>query len=196
MDPLFIGNHIAVDFLNTSLQPDGEPIELLADGKTLLAWLQAAGVIDLDEGARLQRKLGAQGLTAAATEARKFREWVRGWLLRWRTAPNRDYAAEVTQLNRWMEKADVHDAVVRSDEGFVLHTRFRVDSIDALLGLLATHVAELITQEAPELLKSCAGSGCTLWFLDRTKAHRRQFCSAATCGNRAKVAAFRERQRE
>jgi predicted RNA-binding Zn ribbon-like protein len=54
----------------------------------------------------------------------------------------------------------------------------------------------LITQEDASLLKSCSGSGCTLWFLDRTKAHRRLFCSATACGNRAKVAAFRQRQRE
>jgi predicted RNA-binding Zn ribbon-like protein len=46
------------------------------------------------------------------------------------------------------------------------------------------------------VLKWGAGAGCTLWFVDRTKAHRRIFCSATTCGNRAKVAAFRQRQRE
>jgi predicted RNA-binding Zn ribbon-like protein len=33
------------------------------------------------------------------------------------------------------------------------------------------------------------------WFLDQTKAYKRRFCSAAVCVNRAKVAAFRERQR-
>ena len=48
-------------------------------------------------------------------------------------------------------------------------------------------------QEDPALLKACAGADCTLWFMDRTKAHRRMFCSATACGNRAKVAAFRRR---
>nr|WP_254214234.1 CGNR zinc finger domain-containing protein [Burkholderia multivorans] len=32
-----------------------------------------------------------------------------------------------------------------------------------------------------------------LWFLDRTKSHRRRWCSKALCGNRQKVAAFRRR---
>ena len=41
-----------------------------------------------------------------------------------------------------------------------------------------------------------AGGDCSLWFLDRTKAHTRLLCSAAACGNRAKVSAFRKRQRE
>ena len=48
----------------------------------------------------------------------------------------------------------------------------------------------------PALIKRCAGTDCSLWFVDRTKAHGRMFCSAAACGNRAKVAAFRQRQRE
>jgi predicted RNA-binding Zn ribbon-like protein len=52
-----------------------------------------------------------------------------------------------------------------------------------------------VARENASLVKQCAGPGCTLWFLDRTKAHARRFCSAAACGNRAKVAAFRERQR-
>jgi predicted RNA-binding Zn ribbon-like protein len=44
-------------------------------------------------------------------------------------------------------------------------------------------------------VKRCEGAECTLWFVDRTKAHRRRFCSATACGNRDKVAAFRARQR-
>jgi predicted RNA-binding Zn ribbon-like protein len=56
-------------------------------------------------------------------------------------------------------------------------------------------IASLVATEPPALVKRCAGPGCILWFVDRTKAHRRVFCSATVCGNRAKVAAFRERQR-
>jgi predicted RNA-binding Zn ribbon-like protein len=56
-------------------------------------------------------------------------------------------------------------------------------------------IAALITKEQPSLVKDCAGSTCTLWFLDQSKAHRRLFCSPSACGNRAKVAAFRDRQR-
>jgi predicted RNA-binding Zn ribbon-like protein len=63
----------------------------------------------------------------------------------------------------------------------------------ALLGPIALELARLVTHEDPALVKACAGAECTLWFLDRTKAHRRTFCSATACGNRAKVAAFRRR---
>ena len=60
---------------------------------------------------------------------------------------------------------------------------------EALLALTAGAVSSLIAHEDPALVRHCAGRNCTLWFVDRTKAHRRIYCSAAVCGNRAKVAA-------
>jgi predicted RNA-binding Zn ribbon-like protein len=196
MQPLFIGSHLAADFLNTAFEPFGEHVEVIGDGKALLEWLQAAGVMDAEQAARFARKLGAKGVDAAATEVRKLREWARAWLTRWRSAPVRDYLAEIEHLNDLLESLSVRHEVTRTKEGLERVTRFQIESSDELLAVLASAIGDLVTQEDPTLLKSCAGDGCTLWFLDRTKAHRRMFCSAAGCGNRAKVAAFRERQRE
>jgi predicted RNA-binding Zn ribbon-like protein len=196
MQPLFIGSHPAADFLNTAFDPHGEHVEIIGDGKSLLEWLQAAAVLDADQSARLARKLGARGLDAAAAEVRKLRESTRAWLTRWRAEPGRSYSAELASLNKLLESLNVRREVTRTKEGLELVTRFEIESVDELLAVLASQIADLLTQEDPSLLKSCAGDGCTLWFLDRTKAHRRVFCSAAACGNRAKVAAFRERQRE
>lgn len=44
-------------------------------------------------------------------------------------------------------------------------------------------------------LKECAGDGCTAVFYDRSKNHSGRWCSMSTCGNRAKVRAWRERRR-
>jgi predicted RNA-binding Zn ribbon-like protein len=44
-------------------------------------------------------------------------------------------------------------------------------------------------------LKECAGQDCTAVFYDRSKNHSGRWCSMATCGNRAKVRAWRERRR-
>jgi predicted RNA-binding Zn ribbon-like protein len=44
-------------------------------------------------------------------------------------------------------------------------------------------------------LKTCADEGCRAVFYDRSKNHSGRWCSMATCGNRAKVRAWRERQR-
>jgi predicted RNA-binding Zn ribbon-like protein len=44
-------------------------------------------------------------------------------------------------------------------------------------------------------LKECAGEDCNAVFYDRSKNHSGRWCSMSACGNRAKVRAWRERQR-
>ena len=188
MKPLFLGGHPALDFLNTLATPRGERMELLGDGAALAAWLESAGLVN----AASARKLD---LDTAAAEARKLREWARDWIARWRSAPKASYDAELRRVNRMLEPARRYAELVRVPGGFELRQRDRVESNDELLALLAAQIAALVASESPALVKRCEGAGCSLWFVDRTKAHGRRFCSAAACGNRAKVAAFRERQR-
>ena len=195
MRPLFVGSHRAVDFLNTAFAPQGAPVETIGDAKAFLAWLVDAALLDEATASRLVRRFGIKAVDTAAEESRGVREWARDWLSRWRVAPKGDYQAEIMTLNKLLDRQRVGREVVASREGLRLVERPRIDTADALVGLVALQIAALITQEQPSLLKHCAGPGCTLWFLDRTKAHRRLFCSATACGNRAKVSAFRERQR-
>jgi predicted RNA-binding Zn ribbon-like protein len=193
MKPLFLGSHPALDFLNTRPSRQGEPVELIGDGRSFAAWLETAGL--LESAAKLERRLGTAPLEAAAAEARKLREWARDWLPRWREAPRRDHAAELRRLNALLGQGTVRRELVASKAGMQLREQPRLESAEDLIALLAAQLALLVAAEAPELVKRCGGTGCTLWFVDRTKAHGRLFCSAAACGNRAKVAAFRERQR-
>jgi predicted RNA-binding Zn ribbon-like protein len=44
-------------------------------------------------------------------------------------------------------------------------------------------------------LKECAGPNCSSVFFDRSKNHSGRWCSMSTCGNRAKVRAWRDRHR-
>lgn len=196
MKPLFLGSHLAMDFLNTSLSPRGEPIELIGDGQSFVAWLVSAGLLDASTASTMKRRFGAEALDAVAAEARRFREWARDWISRWRVAPGGDYKAEVRRLNRLLERTRSYREALVIKNGLQLVEHYRIDSADELIVLVATQIALLIANEQPALVKHCAGAECTLWFLDRTKAHRRLFCSATVCGNRAKVAAFRERQRD
>lgn len=196
MQPLFLGGHPAIDFLNTSLQPAGEQIETIGDGRAYLDWFVAAGLITDAEAARSARRVGARTLDQAASDARRFREWARAWLTRWQAAPQADYTAELTALNKLLAQQARYLEVVSSKDGLMKIERSPMDSAAGLLGLIGAQVAALVTEEEPVLVKRCAGPTCTLWFLDRSKAHRRVFCSPTACGNRAKVAAFRERQKQ
>ena len=196
MPPLFLAGHPALDFLNTRPTLRGAPEERLGDGRALARWLEQAGLLGGESAAGLERRLGAEALDAAAAEARKLREWARDWLSRRQKAPRRNYVAERRRLNRILESARSHRELVATADGLKLEERPRLETAEDLVGLLASQLAALMANEPPALVKRCAGADCTLWFVDRTKAHGRLFCSAAVCGNRAKVAAYRERQRD
>ncbi len=193
---LFLGGHPALDFLNTVYGPADTRTETIGDGRALLDWMVGAGLLENEMAAsKVAKRLGHKSLDSVAAEARKVREWARRWLERWRTAPQRNYDDEIATLNKLMAGAAWGREVSATNQALKIVERPHFDDPDALLALIAAQIADLVVRERPALMKQCAGAQCTLWFLDRTKAHRRAFCSAAACGNRAKVAAFRERQR-
>lgn len=195
MNTLLLGSHPAIDFLNTSFAPDGKPVETIGDGQAFLDWITQVGLLEEPVVARLRRRVGLKACDATAAEARKIRQWAREWIGRWRTKPDADYGREIETLNKLLAHATFHRELVSGTGGLRIVDRNQIESPDALLAVIAESIAALISEESPSLVRACAGSGCTLWFLDRTRGHRRLFCSAAVCGNRAKVAAFRERQR-
>lgn len=193
---LFLAGHPAIDFLNSAYAPGGQQIETLVDGRALLDWMVGAKLVSEEEAAALQRRFTRKALDGAAQEARAVREWARAWLAAWRANPARDYSDEIAELNELLAREDRERELVVAKRRLSLVDRSRFADASALLAPIAVEIARLVTEEDPSLVKACAGADCTLWFLDRTKAHRRMFCSASACGNRAKVAAFRLRQRE
>src|ERR1700757_1905088 len=90
---LFVGNHLALDFLNTRPVQNGEPLELLSDFSALLRWFQAAGLLDSREVADLQRRLGESAIARQTVEAmREFRERLRKQVLAWEDGAHVDRA--------------------------------------------------------------------------------------------------------
>lgn len=194
MEPVFLGGHPALDFLNTSFSPQGERVDVIPDGRALLEWMVRAGLV-AESADRLRRRLSAERVDAVASEARRIRLWAEAWIARWSLAPVADYRAELRRLNAWLRHGTWHREMQTVNGRLAIVELGRVDDAEDLLGLIAFQLASLVVREDPTLVRRCAGEGCTLWFLDRTKGHRRLFCSASACGNRAKVAAFRARRR-
>jgi predicted RNA-binding Zn ribbon-like protein len=195
MDALFLASHPALDFLNTSLAPKGVAIELIGDGRSFVDWLVRAGLLTPQDAAKALRQFGSAALDRSAADARKLRDWAGVWIARWRDTSGADCRAELLRLNDLLARASRRRELVLTADGLQLEERFALDAADQLVALVAAQIAELVSMEERALVKRCSGAACTLWFLDRTKAHRRIFCSASVCGNRAKVAAFRQRQR-
>lgn len=191
----FIGDHAALDFLNSIAAPRGEAIESIADGEAYVSWLATARLLDPSEAQQLLARFGRLALDQVASDARDLREWFRQIVAqpadtRWQSA---DVAAK---LNPILASDSSCRQLNGSGKHLFLQERREFVWVQQLLVPVAQAIAELITVSDPSLIKRCANPPCTLWFYDRTKAHRRRFCSAAVCGNRIKVAAFRERQRQ
>jgi predicted RNA-binding Zn ribbon-like protein len=190
---LFVAGHPAIDFLNSAYAPGGELVETIGDGRALLDWMTGAGLLQKEAAAQLARRFTRKALDAAAHEARAVREWARTWIAAWREHPARDYGEEIAALNKLLARDNRARELVAGHRRLELTERPHFTDARQLIAPIALEIARLVTQEDPSLVKACAGAACTLWFLDRTKAHRRMFCSATACGNRAKVAAFRRR---
>lgn len=191
----FVGNHAALDFLNTIAAPHGEVIESIVNGENYLTWLVDVELIHRTDRQGLLNRFGATVLDRVAAEARDLREWFRHEIAkpastRWRSAEL------IAKLNQMLAIDCTHCQLESSGRHLVLRERRVFTQARQLLVPVAQIIAELVTDADPLLIKRCANPPCTLWFYDRTKAHRRRFCSASVCGNRAKVAAFRERQRQ
>ena len=63
---------------------------------------------------------------------------------------------------------------------------------DGLIAGLLVSLVEL--RDQTPRLKVCANDQCRWLFLDHSKNRSRQWCGAATCGNRSRVRRFRSRQ--
>src|SRR5262245_39998221 len=96
--PFFVGEHLALDFLNTTATPRGTRIEWLGDGPDLVNWLEQAGSIEPAAAVRI-RKSGNDALDEVARQAREFRQWLHGFVTARMGKPLRATAAAVAPLN-------------------------------------------------------------------------------------------------
>lgn len=191
--PFLIAGHLAIDFVNSRATPGGVVLDWLRDAQSMLDWLEAMSIFPAAALRRLQRNATPGRLEQAARRMRELRELIRGQL----SQPARlcTHARLWKSLNDILARGSAFDVLCNDGQGARLESRERLQQPDQLLVPIAKAIAQLIAQEDLDRLHACEGTDCSLWFLDLTKTGHRRFCSASTCGNRAKVAAFRSRQR-
>jgi predicted RNA-binding Zn ribbon-like protein len=189
---LFIGEHPAIDFANTlMIGPEGEPENLLRSWTYVVDWLSRAS-LSKDPRLNVPVSRGPEALQDVLV-LRKTWIAVLTELLAGGTV-NDEFPEFV---NRLLAEDRYCDVLQRDGK-----KSFRlVRSLSQLAGgklalsLLARQIATFLAEANLKYLHQCANTlSCTLYFYDTTKNHRRQWCRAAVCGNRHKVAAFRERK--
>jgi predicted RNA-binding Zn ribbon-like protein len=191
-----LADHPALDFLNT--RPGirtRDPTECIATGDALLAWLLAAGLLSRAEASNARRRFTSVQLDALAANARTLREQVRPAVAAWQRKGGAPSAKVLASLNRLLAAGPTITAVQSVDgRARVTKTR-RIEAAAAILTPVAEAFAQLFSEADCRLVRECEAETCSLWFYDRTKAHRRRWCSMGVCGARAKAAAYRARNR-
>jgi predicted RNA-binding Zn ribbon-like protein len=183
----FVADDVALDFLNTAYGKGAGHVDCFDSDQAVLDWLARAGVST--EFAEAPRPAKAGTLLQAALE---LRDATRD-LIEKRKAGR---SADVTLINNFLALAPRHAPLGwKKGQPPILSQVREAAGPTAVLTPVAEAVAKLLTEGDFELVRACEGETCTLWFYDRTKSHRRRWCDMAVCGNRAKVAAFRERSR-
>lgn len=71
----------------------------------------------------------------------------------------------------------------------------RTGDVDSVLAVLARDCLALHDSDDRHALRWCADEHCTRPFIDRSRGSRRRWCGMRGCGDRAKAAAYRRRQR-
>lgn len=197
---LFLGDALALDFLNSVATPIDTPVDWIEDGEGLLRWLEQANLVSPDtlESLRVQALPGE--LDNVADQARNLREWFRTFVREHKgKSLKSDALADLEPLNRLLERDEGFGRVVarRTDEGevFEFQPMRKWRSPEALLLPVGEALGRFVCTESFSNVKACEGPACTLLFADHTRGHRRRWCSMALCGNRAKQAAHRDRLR-
>lgn len=176
-----LGDHIALDMINTVEQGDAGPLDRWQSDADVRAWLALSGLAPGQAAA-------PKGLLEGA---RDLREAVRA-LVAQRKAGG---PLKLTALNRALAAGGSHLALAETDGGGLeLARHYPSQTAAQWLVPAAEAAAELLAHGDFGLVRKCESDACSLWFYDRTRSHRRRWCSMALCGNRHKVAAFRQRE--
>lgn len=195
---VFVAERLWLDFINTDDLRRGIRVDVLRDFESLVHWLEAAAVLDTERGQGIVRRAEQQpaGAAAALVDARRIRAALRGLAERG-ASTEKARADALVEINRVLGRSAGTRRVEWRDDGSFRQAFVPVG--DAFAGLMIPIVesaAEALIHGELARVRRCADPRCPRVFYDSTRNGRRRWCDMATCGNRAKAARFRARERD
>lgn len=177
-----LGDHLALDLLNTEARSQGHVVDHWATAEDVHRWLVRQGVAPANATGHVSPDLLMHGRTLRAA----VREAV--------VARKEGGTVGIDDLNAYLQAYVTSPLLQRDEAGeMTLRRVARGDGAASLLGPVAEAAAQLLAEGDFALVRQCEHPDCILWFYDRTKSHKRRWCSMAQCGNRHKAAQFRKR---
>lgn len=184
----WLGNSLAIDFVNTDIVVDGERVDLLPRPESIFDWLHEAGFMSaksatLSGGARsraLRMALSYRSLLRAGLAAR-----VDGKVLPPQLVP---------RTNAYLTRRESATRLVEDGTSFRLATDVRFATEESLMVPVAQSLAKLLVEGELVRLRKCKNPECVLYFYDTSKSGTRTWCSLDMCGNKLRMAASRGRR--
>ena len=162
---------------------EGVTVDYWHSGEDILTWLARHGIATGGTESPLD-------LAALLTRGKTLRALVRRLI----GERKDDRLGDIAELDAYLHAHISAPHLARDSEGGLTLTRLaRADPVASMLGAVAEAAAQLLVEGDFDLVKQCEHPECILWFYDRTKAHKRRWCSMALCGNRYKAAQFRKK---
>jgi predicted RNA-binding Zn ribbon-like protein len=165
----WVGGRPSVDFTATLGKRLQDPFERIPAPEDLSRWFRDAGLSDdlVDVSPR------------AYNQAIELREALYGLFTR--------TALDVDVVNRWSSRP-LPGARLTAE----LALERPVTDANGLLTLLARDGVDLLSGPLADRIHTCAADGCSLLFVDESRAGRRRWCSMNRCGARAKMSHYRD----
>jgi predicted RNA-binding Zn ribbon-like protein len=182
-------------FINTLELEKGSPVDHLDSPMVALDWLIAHDLMHreamLATVARVEAEpeYGVKLLGRIRKVRAAMRELVDASVER--RAPS---FTALDEVNRALRTHYV-TILVPSADGVHMGHKHEGDPIDGALARLTESVARYLGEGKTDRLRVCASETCHWVFFDASRTAKRKWCDMSTCGNRAKAARHRERQK-
>jgi predicted RNA-binding Zn ribbon-like protein len=175
---LYVSGRLCLDFAGTMKHRDSTREDLLTHPRLLSDWAVGAGVSDATIDVADHDFADAIALREAI-----YRTVIA------RLEQRRPKPADVQLINGHAAQPQLAPRLHR------MGALTREGTASQLLASLAADLLDLLAGGDIENVKRCEHSDCTRLYVDSSRAKNRHWCGMGICGNRAKVQAFRARQR-
>jgi predicted RNA-binding Zn ribbon-like protein len=188
------GGHPALDLVNTlDERPSDAPVEMLSNFDELVRFAELSRLIEPDLAEQL-RALTGPAWSRAVRRAREVREHLFA-VLEARHAGGPVAQSSLDAIAAKVRRAHSARAFAPTERlGAIVHRWLSPRSPEIIVHACALAVEDLLVAADHSRIRKCGAEDCDVYFIDTSKAHRRQWCSMQNCGNREKQRRWRSGQ--